>query len=838
MSGRKRLEPRIPKPSEVARQWHPHNFSDTVVEGSHPISRPALELQLEDLTTNRKETEFEEFARLLAQREICPNLLPQTGPVGGGDSHTDTESVPVSDELARCRFWGPADAVMGHNWAFAISAQRDFSRKVRGDLQKIAALDRKYERVYFITNQPVADKKRRELETELARAHGFDVRILDRTWIVEKVLERDHVDLLRKALRLEIPETRIKRTGPRDLANRRKLDELLAKFGKPYESYRTKYELASDYVRAGKLAARLEQPRFEIDAYFDKGFGVANEIGHVALMVEALYHKAWRAYWWFDDFDGAAATFRQMLPLLERVVDAATATLFNTLHGCLLTGVRTRQLTLPEGEIDRWDSAVQARLEQLAAEAARPNNALHARTTLLFRRLSLQPEDSEALFAQLGDCLVQANGLGHYPFLDFVSQLEKLGEHWCDQPGYLPLIDRLAPVIQERAGETKAARSALTVGYQLLRKDRFAEALPRLVHAGVRSLKEETRQEAVRALGAAAVCLEMLGLLWAARSVALSVLNLGVRDVSEFGRHADFVFQVMVQLARCDFRLGRVGPFLAWHHMAQLRVIQPQDERTRNEDVDRLAVGIAALFAGLKTEEALELRFLVKRLNEAGLALPAAILELRAGENTETSPVIKEVQDQLEHPLSTVAQILEADARRENLPDHLNGELGSFWTLETTLYGVRYALKCQNLVELVWIAEEMLGALECTAAFLRPENTAFLAREFMCILVRDDAHRGAPKWVERSDFDQNPRLVVGPDINQWLSHHRNTPESPIRDFVLRALLSTTIDPPDDVLAQHRALVEAGATQIAYDLNAMPSSIRSLVGPKLYALSRD
>lgn len=31
---------------------------------------------------------------------ICPNLLPQTDPTGGGDSKVDSETYPVSSEIS------------------------------------------------------------------------------------------------------------------------------------------------------------------------------------------------------------------------------------------------------------------------------------------------------------------------------------------------------------------------------------------------------------------------------------------------------------------------------------------------------------------------------------------------------------------------------------------------------------------------------------------------------------------------------------------------------------------------------------------------------------------
>ena len=49
---------------------------------------------------------FEEFYRHIAEVEICPNLLPQTGPTGGGDSKVDSETYPVSENLSAYWYFG------------------------------------------------------------------------------------------------------------------------------------------------------------------------------------------------------------------------------------------------------------------------------------------------------------------------------------------------------------------------------------------------------------------------------------------------------------------------------------------------------------------------------------------------------------------------------------------------------------------------------------------------------------------------------------------------------------------------------------------------------------
>jgi hypothetical protein len=67
------------KPSEFMRARRPHLFSDTVTIEQPLLDRDSFEYHLETLTNRKDEQTFEHFARKLAEKELCPNLLPQTG---------------------------------------------------------------------------------------------------------------------------------------------------------------------------------------------------------------------------------------------------------------------------------------------------------------------------------------------------------------------------------------------------------------------------------------------------------------------------------------------------------------------------------------------------------------------------------------------------------------------------------------------------------------------------------------------------------------------------------------------------------------------------------------
>jgi hypothetical protein len=169
---------------------------------------------------------FEHFARRLAEREICPNLLPQTGPTGGGDSKVDSETYPVADDLSLGWFIGIGREAASEGWAFAFSAKKKWQEKVRSDVAKIVATGRGYQKIFFVSNQFIRDKARAKVEDELRAKHGLDVRLLDRTWILNKVFGNGHEVLAIEELEPSTSTRREVRKGPLDVRRERDLEDL------------------------------------------------------------------------------------------------------------------------------------------------------------------------------------------------------------------------------------------------------------------------------------------------------------------------------------------------------------------------------------------------------------------------------------------------------------------------------------------------------------------------------------------------------------------------------------------------------------------------------------
>src|SRR5439155_24572297 len=176
-------------PRKFLQARRPEKFSDSVIIRTAALDRSLLEYHLDSLTNRKQENDFERLAKRLIERTICSNLLPQTGPTGGGDSGVDSETYPVADELSLVWHVGVGRKASAERWAFAFSAKKDRQEKLRSDVAKIAATKRKYKKAFFVTNQFVRDKARAKEEDKLRKKYKIDVRILDRSWILDRVFQ-------------------------------------------------------------------------------------------------------------------------------------------------------------------------------------------------------------------------------------------------------------------------------------------------------------------------------------------------------------------------------------------------------------------------------------------------------------------------------------------------------------------------------------------------------------------------------------------------------------------------------------------------------------------------
>lgn len=142
------------EPRDLLKKLHPNKFSDSKVIDKIECPRELLDFHLSKLSEQNKHFDFEDFIKNLLEREICPNLIEETGLAGGGDGKVDTENYPVSKDIQHYWWYG----LNGENdrWAFAISLRKNWKSKCDGDIEKIIKTDRDYTKNFFITKYDVA----------------------------------------------------------------------------------------------------------------------------------------------------------------------------------------------------------------------------------------------------------------------------------------------------------------------------------------------------------------------------------------------------------------------------------------------------------------------------------------------------------------------------------------------------------------------------------------------------------------------------------------------------------------------------------------------------------
>src|ERR1700722_11479325 len=242
------------------RKRRPYLFSDTETVEQAELDRYTFDYHLETVTKRKQELDFEHFARKLAEKEVCPNLIPQTGPTGGGDSKVDTETYPVSSDISTRWYYADARGQQAttERWAFAFSTKEDWKTKVRDDIKSIAETKRGYAKVYFITSRYAKDKDKASLQDEFKRTYGIEAWILDRTWILEKVFSNGRQRLAGETLRLNLPLVSLSRKGPRDTSRQAELDELEQQIADSERYVGLDYQVVEDALQAAVLARGLE----------------------------------------------------------------------------------------------------------------------------------------------------------------------------------------------------------------------------------------------------------------------------------------------------------------------------------------------------------------------------------------------------------------------------------------------------------------------------------------------------------------------------------------------------------------------------------------------------
>ncbi len=709
-------------PLAMLKSRRPERFSDTVRTDQPVLDRTMLEYQLETLTSRGQEKDFELFARHLAQKEICPNLLPQTGPTGGGDSKVDSETYPVAEELSFAWFVGSnAQEAANERWAFAFSAKSDWRSKVRSDVEKIARTGRGYKKAFFVTNQHVPDRIRAEVEDKLSKEFGLDLRILDRTWILDRVFQNRHEGLAIEFLRLQTSIRMLIHKGPLDVERERELDKVEERIKLATQNSSLGFAFVRDCLEAAELARALGLPRIEVDGRFERAKRTAERYGTQHQKLACAYAWAWTSYWWYEDYATFLRQYGEVQSLAEGSKNAYEFELISNLWYNLVT--LTRAGGFDDSEIALKDRTLRlfAGLDALIKEEGRPSTALQARSLKLLMELTLSIGDAEkmsSIFRAIIDVIRDSRGLVGFPLEPLVDVIMELGKFLGELEGYQDLVEVLVEITAGRAGDVSAARLLMTRGTQQLNADRPADAIRTLGRALSRLYKHESRQDLVRALYACGVGYERVGLLWAARGTLLNAASIAANDFwsyQEITLHQACCYN---QLKWLELKLLRFPQILTWHELSRrIQSALPEEQGPSSEEViesEMIFDGIIGM--KILTSELSVLKRLTQmpdKLEAMELFYSSIALRYALGEEGSLERDLKDCDAK---PLSEFFRIWRDQPASEQTPGPLELYDCPTVTLSSSLLGCIITVQTENDTTGVILAESLLSAIESLMA--------------------------------------------------------------------------------------------------------------------------
>jgi hypothetical protein len=770
------------------RARRPELFSDSkVIEKPH-ISREVLEYHLETLTSRKQEYEFEYFARRIAEREVCPNLIPQTGPTGGGDSKTDTETYPVADTIALTWYEGIGRKASRERWAFAFSAVKKWRDKARSDIKNIVQTKRGYKKAFFISNQFIKDKDRAQIQDELQNTHKIQVTILDRTWLLKCVFEHGREQMAIETLGLTT-DVNSKRhfLGPRDTQKESELEELERQIEDCARYTGVEYQLAEDCMRAALLARNLERPRTEVDGRFDMAERIAEKVGYRQQRMRIAYIRSWTSFWWYDDIHELNQGYDRVQKFAVGSEQSEDIAKLVNLWLLLAATVWLGQLDSSQSKLDTRKETLKDELDRLAADKLRPNNALLARTHKLLLRLyeSLSSETQINHILEELTQIVDGNQDNiEYP-ADFLLQIiQELGELIPHNSTLDKLIESVIDLTGRREGKATAGCLFIDRGYQKLEKGMKYDAIRLFGRAQENLTMNEYLKEFCASLIGCALAYESAGLLWAARRNVLTVVNQSLREFWKHGEYVPGTLTSIQKLVWLELQLGRVPYILSWMDTAlfvasKLSLKGPKQEQFKQ---DRLIQDVVLGLLLLKTElwELKWLDFVPGVLDAVGLthSWMALLFALGYEDYLREEKVIPANQNS-EEVLDFFVEWLNQPAAND-LPDNPDLIRESEVTLNSYVIGCHIKVKAANDFESICLGETILAVFEAFLATGLNKNIMPFQPELRIRIKPSEFVTGIPQYrlaetegVVRIEIRHTPNMVRGAidqrsDYIEWL----------------------------------------------------------------------
>ena len=554
------------KPTDFYRERHPEQFSDSKIISTSKLDKSYFEYFLSTLTSRSQEKDFEKFCKAIAEKEICPNLIVQTGPTGGGDSKVDSETYPVADNIVLTWYSGVAREASSERWAFAISAKQAWKAKVKSDVKNILSTNRDYKLIYFMSSQFISDKKRAETEDTLKTECGIEVRILDRSWITEKLFAKGYQNIAIEQLHISgsfLDEVDI---GPMDFRRKKELDALEKKLLNSL-SDNDFFKSIECAIQTYILSRELELPETETVGKLYRAFELIKKYGTPSQEKTCLYDWAWTLYWWYNSYD---AFYEKYCEYEDFIVNHIP-----TMHDIdILSTLWMNLFSISQRNPDKYEFKIHTiKLNELFKKSIndemKPNQSFRAKVKYISVRLILG-EDIDDLVGELIELLQQCEYAYEFDFLTIQRMVTEMSIYQ-NSTRYDELFELIISISEKRKQELEAARLLKIRAHQLIESKPY-DAIRFFGRALIKLIKCESKRDLLDALFYMGILFDKIGLTWASRNYYLNAFQIAMNHYFDCGEVFSSLIGALNGLKNIEMLLGRVVYAVEFHKLEQIAI--------------------------------------------------------------------------------------------------------------------------------------------------------------------------------------------------------------------------------------------------------------------------
>lgn len=549
------------------RELRPENFSDSRIYYETPLTRELFDIQLTNLSTNKKQSEFERFIIACIERIITPNIKPQTGPDGGGDGKVDAETYKVSKDIYDKWYVSNESAIGDEKWAFAISCKKQWKPKVYSDVEKIIQTNRGYSRILFFTNQYIKSSTRIDTERILSEKYNVYVEIFDASWCINTVFNHNCIDVALETLNFsDIYKNKKEIIGRNDAIRRKRLEETEVSILRHIEGLDTNYieDLRNTYL----LSRSLELSRTEIEGRFIRAMRECEKHGSKQQLFNIIYDHAWTSCFWFEDLEMMAADFSK----LKEFVDAEpTVYRIEKLTNILSIMINTSNA----GLFDHARLEIEIKYIKRLAECLKGREdksscylflSLFICEQNIITNLLLKNTIDKEL-DEIRPLLLNASKRFDISFDAQYEIIKNLNAVIDDNKKYEDLLDELTLIIKEKHSNQSAALIEMDRAISLFKKEKYKQAVRHFSFCITPFENNECVDELIKSSGMMGIALYNIGLPYSAIAYLTKSASLLLRSYYENGDIPHLLITVLQQLCEVELMLGRLVMYLNWREL-------------------------------------------------------------------------------------------------------------------------------------------------------------------------------------------------------------------------------------------------------------------------------